>query len=95
MKHWWKDNCQENTEMFGDKLHMCHFAYFSNKRNIPVVSSSLRRENPTNDRLNYIDGIFHQSTNQPAIQPTNQPSKQPKRYKPAIVVKTEVENLNR
>ena len=44
MKHWWKDNCQENTEMLGDKEHMCHFAYFSHKRNIPALNSSLRRE---------------------------------------------------
>ena len=90
MKHWWKDNWQENTEMFGDKLHMCHFAYFSHKRNIPVLNSSLRREKPTNYRLHYIDSIRHQST----IQPINQPNKQPKRNKPAIIVKTEVEILN-
>jgi len=77
MKHWWKDNWQENTEMFEDKQHMCHFAYFSHKRNIPVLNSSLRREKPMNDRLHSIDGILQQSTNKPFNQPFSQLINQP------------------
>jgi len=83
MKHWWKDNCQENTEMFGDKQHMCHFVYFSHKRNIPVLNSSQRREKPTNDRLHYSDSILHQSINQPFNQLINQPSNQTETNEPS------------
>jgi len=83
MKHWWKDNCQENTEMFGDKQHMCHFVYFSHKRNIPVLNSSQRREKPTNDRLHYSGSILRQSINQPFNQLINQPSNQTETNEPS------------
>jgi hypothetical protein len=67
MKHWGKDNCQENTEMFGDKLHMCHFNYFSHKSVEFKSTSRGTDEWPPSMYRRYIP-----PNNQLTIQPTNQ-----------------------